>query len=149
MNRRTLLRLAGAMPLMPFTLPNSATGASALMALALAIIAGGGPPAFTGIPGHAPDLSVACRQAGAISKAIAELRKLVPESTPHLSESNFFESGWQQSFWGANYPRLQAVKTTYDPSGLFFVHHGIGSEVWSDDSFIWLDGAERLRARRA
>ena len=42
---------------------------------------------------------------------------------------------WQQSFWGSNYKRLAAVKKRYDPEGLFFVHHGVGSEDWSDDGF--------------
>jgi hypothetical protein len=39
---------------------------------------------------------------------------------------------------GTNYLRLQALKATYDPDGLFFVHHGDGSEDWSDDGFTRL-----------
>jgi len=27
------------------------------------------------------------------------------------------------------------VKAKYDPEGLFFVHHGVGSEGWSEDGF--------------
>jgi hypothetical protein len=27
------------------------------------------------------------------------------------------------------------VKERYDPGGLFFVRHGVGSERWSDDGF--------------
>ena len=111
-----------------------------LTALALAIIAGGSAPAFPGVPGHAPDLTAARRDAGAIDGAMAELRKLVPDRSSYLSESNFFESDWQRSFWGANYPRLQAVKATYDPDGLFFVHHGVGSEEWNEDGFTRLTG---------
>jgi hypothetical protein len=30
------------------------------------------------------------------------------------------------------------VKKKYDPNGLFFVHHGVGSEEWSADGFIRL-----------
>ena len=45
---------------------------------------------------------------------------------------------WQEAFWGTNYPRLQAIKAKYDPDGLFFVHHGVGSETWSADGFTQL-----------
>jgi hypothetical protein len=30
---------------------------------------------------------------------------------------------------------LAKVKAKYDPHGLFFVHHGVGSERWSEDGF--------------
>jgi FAD/FMN-containing dehydrogenase len=49
-----------------------------------------------------------------------------------------FETGWQRAHWGANYPRLLEVKNQYDPDGLFFVHHGVGSERWSADGFTRL-----------
>jgi FAD/FMN-containing dehydrogenase len=67
-----------------------------------------------------------------------EIRKLVPIVGSYVAESNFFESAWQQSFWGPNYARLLAVKDKYDPDGLFFVHHGVGSERWSPDGFTRL-----------
>jgi hypothetical protein len=63
------------------------------------------------------------------------LRKVAPVPGAYVSESNFFEKDWQHSFWGANYQRLQKVKAKYDPDGLFFVHHGVGSEEWSEDGF--------------
>ena len=66
---------------------------------------------------------------------MGELRKLVSEPGAYVSESNYFEENWQRAFWGANYARLRAVKQKYDPEGLFFVHHGVGSEDWSADGF--------------
>jgi hypothetical protein len=64
-----------------------------------------------------------------------QLRKVVPDAGSYVSESNFFDPAWQRSFWGQNYPRLRTVKAKYDPAGLFFVHHGVGSEEWSADGF--------------
>jgi FAD/FMN-containing dehydrogenase len=110
----------------------------ALTAFALAIIGGGGRPAYPGMPGVGPDLTAARNQAQAIDRAMAELRKAAPNAGSYVAESNFLEADWQQSFWGSNYPRLRAVKDAYDPAGLFFVHHGVGSEDWSADGFARL-----------
>ena len=77
---------------------------------------------------------------------MAELRKLVPGAGSYLSESDYFEADWQQAHWGTNYARLAAVKAAYDPDDLFIVHHGVGSERWSDDGFV-RKGAEGAAAR--
>jgi hypothetical protein len=53
----------------------------------------------------------------------------------YVSESNYFNSSWQQAFWGQHYPRLLAVKSKVDRDGIFFLHHGVGSEAWSADGF--------------
>ncbi len=106
-----------------------------LTAFALAIIAGGDPATYPYLLGHPIDLERGRRNAVSIGKAADELRKLVPNAGSYVSESNFFGRNWQRSFWGPNYPRLRAVKAKYDPDGLFFVHHGVGSEDWSADGF--------------
>jgi hypothetical protein len=62
---------------------------------------------------------------GAVNRAIGELLKVVSQRGAYVAESDFFERAWQQSFWGANYPRLAAVKKQHDPGGLFFVRHGV------------------------
>ena len=127
--------LAGGPPEAVAAARDTATNPAVLSAFALAIIAGGGPPVYPGISGHEPDLTASRKDAVAIGKAMDELRKIVPDPGSYVSESNFFDQSWQQSFWGPNYPRLRAVKTKYDPAGLFFVHHGVGSEEWSADGF--------------
>jgi hypothetical protein len=38
----------------------------------------------------------------------------------------------------ANYPRLLAVRNTYDSDGHFLVRHGVGGERWSADGFTRL-----------
>jgi FAD/FMN-containing dehydrogenase len=117
---------------------DTATNPAAAEAFALAIIAAAGPPSFSGIAGHEPDLPLARRTARDVAAAMGELRKLVPNPGSYVSESNYFEADWQGAFWGTNYPRLRQVKDKVDPEGLFFVHHGVGSEDWSADGFTRL-----------
>lgn len=127
--------LAGAPAEQAAAARDTATNPAAADAFALAISASEGPPAFPGIAGHEPDLALARRNAGNITAAMDELRKLVPNHGSYVSESNFFEPDWRGAFWGANYAQLKQVKEKYDPDGLFFVHHGVGSEDWSPDGF--------------
>lgn len=114
---------------------DTAINPAALEAFALVICGSDGPPAYPGIAGREPDPAKGRADARAIARAMDELRKLVPNPGSYVSESNYFEPDWQRSFWGSNYPRLLAVKQQVDPDGLFFVHHGVGSERWSDDGF--------------
>jgi len=70
--------------------------------------------------------------------AAAELRKIAPHSGSYCNEGNFFNASWREEFWGENYSKLRAIKTKFDPDGLFFFHHGVGSEEWSADGFTRL-----------
>jgi FAD/FMN-containing dehydrogenase len=70
---------------------------------------------------------------------MSELRAVAPNGGAYVSESNYFEKNFQQAYWGSNnYPRLLEIKKKYDPSGLFIVHNGVGSEEWSADGFTKL-----------
>jgi FAD/FMN-containing dehydrogenase len=109
-----------------------------LDAFALAIIAGEGPPAFVGLKGHEPNLAVARRNAKAIETATAALKAVVPNAGAYVAESSFFQPDWQTAYWGPHYARLLAIKRQVDPSGLFFAHHGVGSEDWTPDGFTRL-----------
>jgi FAD/FMN-containing dehydrogenase len=126
--------LAGGLASAASATRDTATNPAVLDAFALAIIGGFGPSAYLA----GPDLIAARRDAQAIAAAMAELRNLAPDAGSYVSETSFFQSDWQRAFWGTNYARLRATKAQYDPDGLFFVHHGVGSEDWSDDGFTRL-----------
>jgi FAD/FMN-containing dehydrogenase len=127
--------LAGASPEEIVAARDTPMNPAVLNAFALVIIGGGGPPVYPGIPGHEPDVTAARQNATKIGQAMTELRKIIPKSGSYISETNYFEESWQESFWGPNYARLKAIKEKYDPTGLFFVHHGVGSEAWTPDGF--------------
>ncbi|MET0210770.1 MAG: FAD-dependent oxidoreductase [Burkholderiaceae bacterium] len=114
---------------------DTAMNPAVLDAFALAMIGAEETPAYPGVAGHEPDVTAARRRARAIDAATAALRQVVPSPGAYLSESNYFEADWPRAFWGTNHARLAAAKARYDPDGLFFVHHGIGSERWSADGF--------------
>jgi FAD/FMN-containing dehydrogenase len=114
---------------------DTATNPGVIGAFALAIIADGEGAAYPGMARPAMDLTAAHADAQAIEQATAELRQVAPGAGSYVSESNYFNASWQDAFWGSHYPRLRAVKSKYDPHGLFFVHHGVGSEDWSADGF--------------
>jgi FAD/FMN-containing dehydrogenase len=117
---------------------DTATNPQVLDAFALAIIAGGEGPAYQGMPGAGADLAEARSDAANIDSAMSELLNVAPGAGAYVSESDYFQRDWQTAFWGTNYPKLAAVKRKYDPDGLFFVHHGVGSEDWSADGFTRL-----------
>jgi FAD/FMN-containing dehydrogenase len=85
-------------------------------------------PAYPGVPGHEPDLEQAEANARTVTRAMRVIREVTPGSGAYSNEADYFEPGWQRSFWGTNYRRLLAVKRKYDPNNLFRVHHGVGSE---------------------
>jgi FAD/FMN-containing dehydrogenase len=130
--------LAGASPDVIAATLDTATNPAVTEAFALAIIADGQKGAYPGEPGAAVDLEAARKDARAIDLAAAELRKIAPDAGSYVSESNFFNRNWKRDYWGKNYSKLQSIKAKYDPDGLFFVHHGIGSEEWSADGFTRL-----------
>jgi FAD/FMN-containing dehydrogenase len=114
---------------------DTAMNPAVINSFAFAIVAAGEGPAYPGQPRPPVDLKHAREGAKAVADATAELRKVAPNAGSYVSESNFFNSTWQRAYWGDNYARLCAVKRAYDPEGLFFVRHGVGSEGWSEDGF--------------
>jgi FAD/FMN-containing dehydrogenase len=127
--------IAGAAPEAIAATRETSINPAVVDAFTLVIIADGEAPVYPGLPGASVNLKAAKEDARKIDAAAAELRKAAPNSGAYVNESNYFNSNWQQDYWGTNYPRLRAIKSKYDPNGLFFVHHGVGSEDWSADGF--------------
>ena len=109
-------------------------------AFALVIIADGQGAAYPGLTPDTVNLDLARKDSHEIDLAMWELRKIAPNAGSYVAESNYFNRAWQHDYWGGNYPRLRAIKAKYDPGGLFFVHHGVGSEDWSPDGFTPVAG---------
>jgi hypothetical protein len=125
--------LAGAPPAALDATRDTPMNPDVLDAFALVIIAMAGPPAFPGFP--EPDLAVAKDHAARVQAAMAALRVAAPDTGAYVNECDYFQKDWQRAFWGPNHTRLTRVKRRYDPDGLFTVHHGVGSESWSQDGF--------------
>jgi FAD/FMN-containing dehydrogenase len=131
--------LAGATAEAIATAQDTAMNPAVVDAFALAITGDFEQPAYPGVPGHEPDVAAARIQAEAVDKSMNEIRKLLPRVGSYVWETDYFQPHWQEAFWGVNYDRLLAVKSKYDPDGLFFLHHGVGSEDWSADGFTRLN----------
>jgi FAD/FMN-containing dehydrogenase len=117
---------------------DTATNPAVLDAFVLIIIADGERPSYPDMPRPAMNVAAAHHDAHEIELAAAEIRKIAPDAGSYVSESNYFNASWQRAYWGTNYAKLRAIKAKYDPDGLFFVHHGVGSEDWSPDGFTRL-----------
>ena len=96
-----------------------------LNAFALLICAAEGPPAWTGIPGHEPDVADGRRDAAGVTRAMAPIRTLVPGAGAYVSEADYFQRDWKQAYWGEHYARLAQVKRKYDPNNLFHGHQTV------------------------
>ena len=63
-------------------------------------------------------------------KIMGPLRKISPNGGEYGNEADPWNPNWKQDFWGENYAKLLTLKKKWDPTGLFYVHHGVGSDEW-------------------
>ncbi|KAK7192541.1 hypothetical protein DPSP01_006483 [Paraphaeosphaeria sporulosa] len=80
-------------------------------------------------------------QVEALSRNLTEVwnpmwRALTPGSGTYLSEADYLEPGWQESFHGDKYGRLLRVKEKWDREGLFWSHRAVGSEAWEESEVL-------------
>jgi hypothetical protein len=64
------------------------------------------------------------------NEILGPLRDATPNGGSYGNEADISEPNWQKAFWGDNYERLLRIKNQFDPTDLFYVHHGVGSESW-------------------
>jgi FAD/FMN-containing dehydrogenase len=119
--------LAGGAPEAIRRTADTSMNPAVLDSFALAIASANQQSVYPGIPGHEPDLPHGRQQAKLITAAMAPLRAFRERPASYLNETDYFERDWQTAFWGDHYARLLQVKQRYDPGGMFFVHHGVGT----------------------
>jgi FAD/FMN-containing dehydrogenase len=106
----------------------SAINPVALDAFALALSSASEPPSYPGILGHEPDYALGAAHAHSVQLAMDQVRKVAPKAGSYLAESDYFDPGWREAYWGIHHDRLKNIKKTYDPSRLFTVHHGVSGD---------------------
>ena len=45
-------------------------------------------------------------------------------------QGSLYERDFKKSYFGSHYPKLKKIKEKYDPSSLFVVASGVGSDEW-------------------
>ena len=45
-------------------------------------------------------------------------------------QGSLYERDFKKSYFGSHYPKLKKIKEIYDPSSLFVVASGVGSDEW-------------------
>lgn len=79
----------------------------------------------------APNNATAEKEARRLLEArLGPLKELTPASGSYLNEAYPYEEDWQETFWGANYGRLLAVKRAVDPADVFWCAPCVGNEGW-------------------
>ncbi|KAF2122271.1 hypothetical protein BDV96DRAFT_594175 [Lophiotrema nucula] len=65
-----------------------------------------------------------------LQKYMQKWRDVTPGSGSYQNEGDAQDPSWKEAFYGANYARLEGMKKTYDPWGVFWVIGGVTSDEW-------------------
>ena len=118
--------LAGASKMALRLSKETSTNPSVYNAAALVIMSAG----TSNVLGHR-NTAEAQADIARINKAMHMIESLAPNAGAYANEANYFQKNWQSAFWGSNYSKLLKLKNKYDPKGLFYCHHCVGSEYWT------------------
>ncbi len=77
---------------------------------------------------------MAAREVELTQTIIPALVQVTPGSGTYVNEANSRYDQWQEEFYGENFASLKAIKTKYDPEGLFYAVASVGSEDWTQDA---------------
>ncbi|HUJ60052.1 MAG TPA: FAD-binding protein [Kofleriaceae bacterium] len=75
-----------------------------------------------------PDRALAEQARASVVAAMKPIIAATPGAGSYVNETDYFEADWKRAFWGGNYARLLAIKHKYDPDGVLFCHHCVGSD---------------------
>lgn len=107
---------------------------SSLDAAALIIIGAGSNDVYPSVVGlKQPDKEAAKKIVANINDAMKLFHDLAPNAGAYANEADYFQPDWQQAFWGNNYSKLYEIKQKYDPEGVFYCHHCVGSERFDEN----------------
>lgn len=62
---------------------------------------------------------------------VPQLMAITPGSGTYVNEADFNQPNWKVDFFGANYNKLLSIKNKWDPTGIFYVLKGVGSDAWT------------------
>ncbi|KAH7008310.1 hypothetical protein EDB80DRAFT_433821 [Ilyonectria destructans] len=68
---------------------------------------------------------------------VAKWRAITPGAGAYMSESDYREPDFTQSFWGSNYEMALLMKEKWDPREVFYATNAVGSEKWELQDKIW------------
>ncbi|KAL5115093.1 hypothetical protein ACEQ8H_007008 [Pleosporales sp. CAS-2024a] len=88
----------------------------------------------TSIDPHASAATINAARSAFTNGTMQKWRDVTPSSGAYLNEADRLEPDWQQSFFGANYARLLAIKKEMDPRDNLWAHDAVGSEGWQVES---------------
>jgi hypothetical protein len=86
--------------------------------------------AINAMPATSTPAQLAAGSAHLTNVILKPLADVTPLGGAYANEADIAEPDWQQAFWDSNYARLLSIEKKWDHSGLFYVHHGVGSEEW-------------------
>ncbi|XP_066922892.1 uncharacterized protein [Clytia hemisphaerica] len=73
-----------------------------------------------------------CSSMERFKEAMNNLRKATPGAGSYFNQADYFEPDFQTNFWGKEeYTKLLKIKEKWDPNGLYYCHHCVGSEPWN------------------